>query len=96
MKKLMLTLVVAALSGSSLFGVHARGPEDRLAKPYVNGRTQPSGTTAFMDPALSKCLQRKEYTTSEEAQQALAECQKEIYQDNGEVSIGSGEGGLYW
>ncbi len=68
MKKLMFTLIVVALSGSSLFGI-IPAPE-RLAPP--------SGTTAFMYPALDACLKRKEYTTPEEAQQALAECQKEI------------------
>jgi len=54
MKKLMFTLTLVALSGSSILGVHA---------PVPVRRTQPrtSGTTAklYMNPELSKCLENK-------------------------------------
>jgi len=94
MKKLiMLTLALVALSGSSLFGARVHTPVPmRQTQPY-----QTSGTTAFMDPALSDCLQRKgtSQMTQEEAQEALAECQKEI-SDQGGVSVGDGKDGIYY
>lgn len=75
MKKLTLTLIMIALSGSSLFGVHGQ------PGPIINGVRHPqsSGTTAFMDPKLSDCLQKKKTgsMTPEKAQEAYQECVEE-------------------
>ncbi len=67
MKKLMFTLIVAALSGSSLFGIIAPG----LAQSF----------RAQEDPAMTRCIEGKvsQNATDEEAYQASQECLQELY-----------------
>lgn len=86
MKKRMLTLALVALSSLSLSSVCRQETKPISTRPIITspvGQTQPSGTTAFMDPALSECLQRKGtgQMTQEEAQRALQECRDEIYDE---------------
>ena len=93
MKKLMFTLIVVALSGSSLFGVHelARGPIIQT----------PAEQKLVMNQTLYDCMEGKGTSsidmTTPEAQQTYEECYEELYGEGiGEVSIGDGKDGLYW
>ena len=67
MKRLMFTLVVVALSGSSLFGIHRY-----QTRPLVIRQPQSTGVTAYDDPNLQECLAEKGRT-----EQALQECRDE-------------------